>query len=261
MLAQERQDKILEIIQLNKIAKVSDLSQLFQTTETTIRRDLDELQRSKKIRRVHGGAVPIKNPSKDMTDDELSILCPEEKSMIAGSAYSYIDDHDTLFSGFFLDRFGACKTTADLRQKELFIVTNSFHVVSLLRKRLDYHLIHTGGEVKRNMACAYGSIALKMLQNIRVDKCFLGASGIDSSFGYSDPNLNDSALKEAILKASRLHFVLADHTKFNESYIGKFADFKGIIDYLITDSLPKSIDLSTYEESVNLILVNPIAKL
>ncbi len=258
MLAQERQSKILELVQQNNIVKVSSLSQLFQTTETTIRRDLDELQKAKKIRRVHGGAVPVKNPNKDLTDDELSIICPDEKEKIAQAAISYIDDHDTLF----LDSSSTVLQLARLLlisdKKELLIVTNSFHIVSLLHKRKDYHLIHTGGEVKRAMISSYGPVALKMLQNIKVDKSFLGTSGIDSSFGYSDPNLNDSALKEAALKASRLHFILADHTKFNESYIGKFADFKDTVDYLITDSIPKSIDLSVYEEAVNLVIADRI---
>lgn len=253
MLAQERQDKILDIIQQNKIAKVSELSQLFHTTETTIRRDLDELQKLKKLRRVHGGAVPIKNQNKDMTDDELSILCPDEKKKIAREALSYIDDHDALFLDSSSTVFELARLLPFSGKRELVIVTNSFPIVSLLHKYRDFHLIHTGGEVKHTMASSYGSVALKMLQNIKVDKCFLGVMGIDSSFGYSDPNLNDAALKEAVLKASRLHFILADHTKFGEAYIGKFAEFKGTIDYLITNSFPASENSEAYEECVNLI--------
>ena len=43
-------------------------------------------------------------------------------------------------------------------------------------------------------------------------------------------------------KASGLTFVLADHTKFGDSYMAKFADFTGDIDYLITDRLPDELN-------------------
>ena len=52
MLAEERKNKIVEIVNKNKIVKVSMLSKVLNTTEATIRRDLDELQETNKIRRV-----------------------------------------------------------------------------------------------------------------------------------------------------------------------------------------------------------------
>lgn len=104
------------------------------------------------------------------------------------------------------------------------------------------------------MNSTFGTLSALVLRNIRVDKCFIGTSGIDINFGYSDPILEDTTIKSEMLSASKQKFVIADHTKFNDSYIGKFADFSGTIDYLITDHLPGGVDRDYIETNVNLIV-------
>ena len=53
MLAEERKRKILEMVNSRKIVKVNELSQILDTTEVTIRKDLDDLQSQKLLRRIH----------------------------------------------------------------------------------------------------------------------------------------------------------------------------------------------------------------
>ena len=59
MLAQERQAKILEMLRQNEIVRISDITSHFGVSNMTARRDLDVLQRSNLLRRVHGGAVAV----------------------------------------------------------------------------------------------------------------------------------------------------------------------------------------------------------
>ncbi|MDK2903119.1 MAG: hypothetical protein PWQ93_1038, partial [Clostridiales bacterium] len=44
MLAQERQQRIMELLQRNGFVKVSDLSRQFNVSMETIRRDMDALE-------------------------------------------------------------------------------------------------------------------------------------------------------------------------------------------------------------------------
>lgn len=254
MLAQERRDKIIELVNTNKIVRVSDLSELFCTTEVTIRRDLDELQAQKKICRIHGGAIPLKSASKSLTREELSIRCPAEKKMIAQCAYHFVEDNDAILLDASTTALELVHLLIDGAKKNLTIVTNSFKAISLLQTRLDMDLFHIGGQVKRDMDSTFGDLAETLLKNIRVDKCFLGTTGIDIDFGYSDPNFNDSSIKKQMIAAAKQKFIIADHTKFNDSYIGKFAEFSGSIDYLITDRLPSGLDREHIESNVNLII-------
>lgn len=253
MLAEERKDKIINIIEKNRIAKVAELSKLLNTTEATVRRDLEELQKQKKIQRVHGGAISVNNTNREFCYSELSTFCIEEKKRIAARAFEFVADNDALLMDASTTVFELASLLLYSGLKGLSIITNSFNLVSLLRSS-QIRVIHTGGQLSSSMNYAIGSVAEQMLNGLRVDKCFLGTNGIDPSYGYSVPSFEDASVKKCMLTASRQKFILADHTKFGESYMAKFANFTGDIDYLITDCLSAEIDPSAFDPNINLLL-------
>lgn len=257
MLAEERKRKIVELVNKNKIIKVTELSQLLDATEATIRRDLDELQERKKVRRIHGGAISVKPVM--YTGIELSHLCMAEKKRIAKKAYEFVDDNDTLLIDGSTTVFELIKLIAEGEKKGLSILTNSFNVVTLLERKKDIQIFHMGGKVDYRMNYAVGTITESILQNLRADKSFLGTNGIEPNFGYSVPSFEDASVKKAMLHAANQNFILADHSKFGESYLAKITEFTGTVDYLITDYLPDGIDRETVEAGVNLIEVGPVA--
>lgn len=253
MLAEERKALILDLISLNKVVKVADLSKELRTTEATVRRDLEDLQKQRKVRRVHGGATSVNPTSKAFMKSQLVVLCIEEKKRIARKAYEFIDDGDALVFDASTTVLELAKLIVEGERTGLSIITDSFSMIPLLAPRQDLRVFHTGGRAMHGMDCAVGPIAENMLEAIKVDKCFVGTNGIDPAFGYSTPMLEDAAIKKCMLRAAKLNFVLADHTKFGESYMGKFANFTGTVDYLITDELQDRADLDVYASSVNLI--------
>ncbi len=258
MLAEERKNKIIELVNTNKLIKVSELSHLLNATEVTIRKDLEELQAQKYLRRIHGGAISIAPANKIISERQLQTSCIQEKKAIARHAYQYIDNDDTLIFDRSTTVYELAKLILEKPFSNLTIITNSLRLTALLASKEEIRLIFIGGEINVSMNCTYGVLTNKLFRDIRSDKCFIGISGIDPSYGYSDPNLNDCGLKQEILKASKQKFVLADPTKFNESFIGKAANFTGVIDYLITDTLPHNIDRRLYENEVNFIVVDEI---
>ena len=82
MLAEERKNFICNIINEKKAVRVSELSKELQITEATVRRDLDELQNEKKIRRTHGGAVALYPAGINYVISELSVERIEEKRLM-----------------------------------------------------------------------------------------------------------------------------------------------------------------------------------
>ena len=255
MLAEERKKQIVELIEKKRILKVTELSRLLDATEATIRRDLDELQKQNKVRRVHGGAVPAAKTGRIFHYSELSTLCMEEKKRIAAKALTYIQDGDTLLFDGSTTALELGKRGLESALTNISIITNSFHLTALFTGS-GKRVIHTGGELFSGMNYATGTIAEQMLSGIRADKCFLGSNGIEPSYGYSVPNFLDAALKKSMQKASRVSFVLADHTKFGASYMAKFADFSCGIDYLVTDCLPEGTDFGKWDTSTKLIVAD-----
>ncbi|MEF9942422.1 MAG: DeoR/GlpR family DNA-binding transcription regulator [Lachnospiraceae bacterium] len=254
MLAEERQNLICDLVNKKKAVRVSELSKRLDITEATVRRDLDELQQEKKIRRTHGGAVALYPAGINYVIRELAVEHIEEKRIVAKKAYEYIDDMDTLLFDGSSTVLELCKLIAEGDKKGITVVTNAFSVVNILAKRKHISVLHVGGEVHYDLDSSLGKVAENTIGNIRVDKTFLGVNGIDDDYGYSITNLEEAALKQSMIKSAKQVFVLADHTKFGATYLAKIADFEGTIDYLITDQKIQDIEYASYEENVNLVI-------
>ena len=60
MYAEERQQAIASLVITNGRASVAELAEAYDVTTETVRRDLATLDRAGVLRRVHGGAVPVR---------------------------------------------------------------------------------------------------------------------------------------------------------------------------------------------------------
>ena len=253
MLAAERKLLILELVNRRKFVKVVDLSRELKITEVTVRRDLEELDEQKKVRRVHGGAIAISPVSKVDDRTELLVRNMDEKRKIAQKAYEFIDDNDALLMDCSTTVLELAKLMAQGDLKHVSVITNSFDIVSILGVNPKIDVFHTGGLLVPASNSSVGTITADTLSRLRADKCFLGANGISSQYGYSCPSFDEAAVKVAMLHSSNLRFILADRTKFGETYLGKFADFTDYIDFLITDEVPEELDGEPFPEGVNVV--------
>lgn len=242
MLAEARRQHIIELLEQKNVITVSELSQLLNTTETTIRRDLELLQNQNMLNRIHGGAM-LPRPKAEVTPlSQLEEYNTQEKRRIAGAAYKLIRDGDTIILDVSTTVLELVKLIAEGNRQNISIITNSFTIVDKLRECSGIRVIHTGGQMSAMFNCSLGMLAENAIRGLRVDKCFLGVNGIEANYGYSTPTFEFAAVKKAIISASQTSIVLSDHTKFGATYMGKFAEFNGVIQYLVTDMLPKEYE-------------------
>ena len=93
-----------------------------------------------------------------------------------------------------------------------------------------------GGVIRKNLMSSGGYLAEHMLGDLKVDICFMGINGIDLSDGsVTTPNLTECSIKQKIVKSGKRTIILADHTKFGKSFLGKVCTLSDI-DMIITDS-------------------------
>lgn len=253
MLAEERKKIICDIVNRKKAVRVADLSRRLSITEATVRRDLDELQNEKKLRRTHGGAVALYPAGGEYVISELAVEHVEEKRRIAKKAYEYIDDDDAILFDGASTVLELCRLLAEGDKKGVVVLTNALSVVNVLSGKKDITVIHIGGEVKYHLNSTVGKIAERAIRDVRVDKTFLGVNGIDLDYGYSITNLDEAAVKKEMIRSAKQTFVLADYSKFGSTYLAKIADVEGQIDFLITDSHAEDFDYSQMEEKVHII--------
>ena len=224
MLKSERKQVILEELSKHKIVSLEKLVGLLDTSESTVRRDLDELESKNKLRRVHGGAELPHSLQEEETIQEKSVKNLQEKKLIAQKASSLIKEKDVIF-------VDAGSTTAflikELEQKDITVVTNSIHhAVQLVDKQIPTVII--GGGVKMTTDASIGGVALNQINQLHFDRAFIGMNGVDEGY-FTTPDMEEGAVKRAILENAKQTYVLADSSKIGQSCFAKVAPIKRAI--------------------------------
>ena len=218
MLKSKRKQLILEKVMKDKFVSLEYLVKALDTSESTVRRDLDELESERKLRRVHGGAESLHFLQEEESNQEKSIKNIQEKTRIAQKAASLIQEYDVIF----ID----AGTTNELLVNELHdpsvtVVTNSIHHATKLVER-NIPTVIIGGVVKRSTDASIGGVALNQIGQRNFDKAFIGMNGIDDGF-FTTPDMEEGAVKRAILENAKRTYVLADASKLGQTSFAKVA--------------------------------------
>lgn len=189
MLAQERQQIILDMLQANRSIKISDIVDQFGISTLTARRDLDVLEARKLVHRVYGGAI-LEEPTTAATQmNPLSpnLVQPERersnrKKAIAKTAAAIVKEYDTVFlgNGVLIAEIAHC-----LRHfSHLTIITSSLTVINEMAAT-NNKIIVLGGTLGPGEPSIHGSSALDMLRNFCADKAFISCMGVSPEFGVT----------------------------------------------------------------------------
>lgn len=233
MLAEQRRQKILELIQEDGSARVKQLSEIFGVSEPTIRQDLERLEADDYVVKSHGGAV-LKTIQQQVLSVSLQHLENlDKKALIGKRAADIIEDGDSIV----LD---SGSTTTEIAKhldgrQNLKIITNALNIALLVGGNPSFELMVTGGDFKAPTLSLTGDKAAAFFSRIHVNRLFLATGGISADFELTYPGLSDLPVKKAMMDAAKAVYLVADSTKFGRA---SFASLGSIdqVDYLITDS-------------------------
>lgn len=231
MLAEERRMKLVEWSKLDgRIDALAAAGKLNVAVET-VRRDLDVLQRRGLLRRVHGGAIAASRFSHEFTFPERKGRNPEQKMSIAQIATQYLPEEGCIF----VDGGTTTEFMAEaLRNKpQLMVVTNSLSLATRIGES-STQLFVLGGRIRPTTLSAVGSKTVDDLSSYKAQIAFLGTNGIDMQSGFTTVDPDEAAVKRLMIKNATETIVLADNSKFGNSYSALFANFDQI-DRLVTD--------------------------
>ncbi|MDC7232762.1 MAG: DeoR/GlpR family DNA-binding transcription regulator [Spirochaetales bacterium] len=245
MLAEQRREKILELIRENGNVRVNYLSKLFSVSEPTIRQDLDKIEATGEIARDHGGAY-LKNMQVSVSS--LSLEHRENmdlKQKIGKKAAEFVRPGTSIImdSGTTVTELaGALKGSKDLR-----IITNSLNIALILGAEPNMEVHMTGGEFKAPTLSLTGEKAAAFFGNMHAQQLFLATAGISISGGLTYPGFSDIPVKQAMIDSAEEVYLLADSTKINKV---AFAALKSLdkIDYLITDDGISDDDIQSFSQ-------------
>jgi DeoR family fructose operon transcriptional repressor len=245
MLAEERRLQLVVWSKTEGRLDALEASNRLNVAVETIRRDLDVLQRRGVVKRVHGGAIPIERFSKEANRAERKVSNSRAKALIAEAASAFIPENGCIFVD------GGSTTEllwTYLRDKpSLLVVTNSITLASLIGESAT-QVILLGGEVRATSLSTTGNLAVDELQNFHAQVAFIGVNGISDEAGLTTADIGEAAVKRAMIANAAERILLADHSKFGNSFTAKFATPRDF-DHVVSDSDTPKDFLSTFRDS------------
>lgn len=241
MLAEQRYQKILDLMQADGSVRVAELKKTMEVSSETIRRDLENMENMGLIRRTRGGAFL----NQDSVFDERSVTSyvpfdtrgkenPEGKAEVARFAAEFIRDGQAiaLDSGT-----TACQLAREIKNKfrSLTVVTNSCAVINELSDSTGITLIATGGVYQPEEMAFVSDIAGMIFSRLSIDTFFLTTCGVSVEKGVTYQRMDEIFVQEKMMEAADQTFVIADSSKLGVNSLVKMCDIDRI-SMIITDS-------------------------
>ena len=256
MTKEERQSIILELLIQHNSILVTDLATHLNVSSVTIRIDLTDLEREKKLYRNHGKAILIDPYIDNRNVSEKEKLYVEEKRLIGMKAASLITPKDSILiaSGTTMHALARSIVPVD----ELTVITASMEVSNILASEKNIYIIQLGGILRHSSLSVVGKYAENILADFSCSKLFIGVDGIDLDFGITTTNMMEASLNRVMMQTAQKTIVLADSSKFGRRGFSKIADMEDV-DHIITDShIPPSTALRLEEMGIEVTIADSV---
>lgn len=207
-----RQKEILKTVRERGSVRVTELCTSYGASEATIRRDLDELEAAGVVKRKHGGAVAVKQPTPEQAVMQRVKEDAPEKHAIAAQAASMVRDGDTIFLGSGSTTLFMVPFLEDLN---ITVITNSLAIINRLVEFEKCKTVVVGGVLRVSELSIIGHISVRTLEDLRADKVFIGVEAIHLEHGLTNSYLEETMTDRAIVEISSQIIMLADHSKFD----------------------------------------------
>ncbi len=237
MLIVERQQKIIDILRERRSAQLDELARELQVSASTVRRDLDQLERTGKVQRTHGGAL-YRDDGRHSPDphhsDALNARLHESieaKMAIGRYAAGLVQPHMTLL----LD--GGSTVIYAVRQitvRPIQVVTNSLAIANHFADDDQVELTMIGGQLYPRTGVLVGPITTGTLADLYADLCFFSLAAIHEDAAYNI-NLDMARVEQQMLQQAARSVLLMDSAKFGRKSLVRICSLNEV-DQIVTDS-------------------------
>jgi DeoR family transcriptional regulator of aga operon len=238
MRTDQRRREIIRQLYLTGYAEARELAVTLGVDASTIRRDLDALARAGDVQRTHGGARLVAG-AVDLPYEIKQAEHVTAKAAVGRAGAELVGDGESILIDSGSTTYELAK---ELRPRhELTIVTNDIRIAQLVAGFPGVRLLVTGGELLRSTYTLCGERAVAFVEELSVDRTFLGADAIDFASGITNTNTLEVPLKRAMLAVAGASVVLADSSKFGQRALVRVAELTEI-DLVLTDNgLPDEV--------------------
>jgi DeoR/GlpR family transcriptional regulator of sugar metabolism len=217
--AVDRRAQIAQMVLERDGLRVSNLVAEFGVTDTSIRRDLIILESEGRLRRVHGGAVAVRNDQRARWYTDRMRQHLEQKQRIGAAGAQLISPGDVLL---FDSGTTTLQVVAHIPMQlrtggTLTLVTNSVPLADEVRAWPSSNLILLGGLYLPDYQATVGPQAVEQLRSITADKVFLGAEGLTLEEGISTAHILMAETDQILAQRARQVIVTTDSSKLGRA--------------------------------------------
>jgi DeoR family transcriptional regulator of aga operon len=221
-------------LEANGRVSIPDLSDDLGVTEVTVREDLKHLEGRGLLTRVRGGALAAPGTEVETALELTSQAYRAEKQAISAFAASRITSGQTVIIDVGSTTTALANSLApDLR--DVVVITNGLNIAMALEKTPGVAVIVTGGTLRSLQHSLVAPMGTLLLEKLKADVAYLGCNGIDVERGFTNANIAEAEIKQAMLESADEVVFLADHTKIGSVASAFVADIESA-DLLVTDS-------------------------
>jgi DeoR family transcriptional regulator, fructose operon transcriptional repressor len=242
----DRLRRIAQAVKDAGSATVPELAGLTGASEMTIRRDLDVLAAQGVLERFRGGARTLLLRGEEPPFALRAHEGLEAKRRIAAVVAGLVAEGETVL----LDSGTTCLEVARLlRGRQVTVMPLSLQAVQVLSDApAPTALLVPGGRPRAGEGALTGPLALASLAALRFDTAVLGCCGLGAAEGLTAYDLEDAAVKKAIIASTRRVIAAADGSKLGRTahaYVGPCT----LVQTLVTDTTAPADEITALEQT------------
>jgi DeoR/GlpR family transcriptional regulator of sugar metabolism len=248
----ERQEAIHAFIERKRRISVNEICRMFDISQATARRDLEALSDNGKVQRVHGGAIYVRKAPPEKPILERSLIQAEEKKRIGVLAAELVKDGDAVFLG---SGTTVLEVAKNLHHKSnLTVITNSLLVIDELGGEREIAIIALGGILRESERSLIGYITERAIEELRVDKVFMGIRAISLEQGLTNDYLTETMTDRAIMGMGNELIIVADHTKCDRVSTAFVASLDKVNTLVTNKEAPEEFIRSLIDKGIRVLL-------
>ena len=238
MIRTQRQELILKQARKDGFVSIPKTAKKLGISVETIRRDINLLVKENLLRKVHGGAVPVKAPiRKDAPFNRRVLQNQQAKIAICSEAVKLIRDGDVVT----MDSGATCTTLATCIRDvhNVSFVVNSVHIATTLIDKINAgeitgKVVFLGGELNPRNLASYSFVTLDEIDKYHFDLAFVSCSSL-SADGVANTTVAGSYVPHLMRRSSSC-VLIADSDKLGKRSVYKFAELTDF-DRIFVDNL------------------------
>lgn len=235
MTSHRRNQIAQKLIEHGKVT-IKEMAESYHVSHETIRKDIVYLEQQGIAKRVHGGAIYLKE-IREMPFVQTATLNKHEKTIIAQQAVSLIQGKVII-----LDSGSTTLAIAKLLslKNDLTVITNSVSIIPILSTVKGIEFLLTGGEVRKISQAQVGYWAIRTLQDVSADMSFIGTNSISNAMGPTTSTLYEVETKRAMIQSGKKVYLVVDSSKIAIDSNYRFAEWQDFTGIITDDQIDKA---------------------